>query len=136
VPPVRSRTHELDEEVADLGVLRLPAEAVVAERLGAADVGDTDHERLEVLERLVGLDVQPDEPGGDERDAGQGDQQVVVRHQRGAELLHVEPLGGADVLAGTGQRDARFGGLVLHARLLKRWLGEGPTRRSGPRRCC
>ena len=54
-PPAVVLGDELDEEVADLGVLRLPAEAVVAERLGAADVGDADDQRLEVLERLVGL---------------------------------------------------------------------------------
>ena len=75
-------------------------------------------------------------PAATSETAGQGDEQVVVRHQRGAEPLHVEPLGGVEILAGTGQRDARFGVLVLHAGLLNQSLGEGPTRRSGPRRCC
>jgi hypothetical protein len=40
---------ELGDEVTDLGVLGRVLEAVVAEGLGAADVQDADHQRLEVL---------------------------------------------------------------------------------------
>src|SRR5437660_119521 len=84
--------YEVHEEVANLRFARLVLVTVVGDRLGPANVPDPNDERLEVVVRLIGSDVQGGQRDRDDRKAAHGNSEIVSRHERRAKLLHVQTL--------------------------------------------
>ena len=87
------------------GPLGFVREAVVLHDLGAADVGDADDERFKLPHFLDDAEVEGEEAEGDERDREQGDFEVRVHDEGGAEELDVLALGvveGRELVRGCG----------------------------------
>ena len=95
------------------GPLGFVREAVVLHDLGAADVGDADDEGLELPHLLDDAEVEGEETEGDERDREQGDFEVRVHDEGGAEELDVPALGvveGRELVRGCGHGVLGVGG--------------------------